>query len=650
VFEQHDRWLEELREHTGRKELVTCATGHMPVAAIAAEIADGCADTRPHDGRNVPDWQSLAADLTDALAWIGPELHALVAGPCQAIHQAITNGLLVPRQGRRPSLDDTKRPLVGTATAALTAILGDDDLLVAAWRDLITACRDDDHTTYPYERIRFLRDTLIDLSGYRKQARGHGSPVSTAVDVLMGNATGVRHAQAIVGDPIDTTEPFDPQAKVGLTEDELADLSERCIVEGPPAGEFVIWFRIHPAFIPKVSCVTHGDVTFYDAQVLAGSLTDHEQARELDVVPEELLTGEVRELQLSNKVDDCTGFEFEPQLVYARVIVRDVERHRAVEAARMYLDTVLAVVGVPDGMWKVLDGYLFFDGESSYFPPARWGLKEPLPDPVFYQNDFVSTSLSEMTAEGHVVTAAAAEQLQKVLRLRAALDSAPRSDPEAVVMAAVRAIEHCNTWVAPGGGLNWYDFAAEYLSDGFILTACADRVVRVVFVAAEHRPDWSPRAVAPPELEAVRQDITVPGGWGTRIDTMKTTAHVSVLRGIYAGHWLARQLAEADDFLSSATVLGVTLDVEQQRVDSRVERLRRTRNAAIHGGTLSEVACATISDFAAYLARQAMNATIWAIVTGEQVDVYATSRRDECRERIRRLRQGGDSANLFKLT
>jgi hypothetical protein len=62
------------------------------------------------------------------------------------------------------------------------------------------------------------------------------------------------------------------------------------------------------------------------------------------------------------------------------------------------------------------------------------------------------------------------------------------------------------------------------------------------------------------------------------------------------------------------------------------------------------VACATISDFAAYLAQQALNATIWAIVTGEQVDVHATSRRDEFRERIRRLRQAGDVANLFKLT
>jgi hypothetical protein len=599
MFEQRDRWLEELREYTGRKESVTCTSGHMPLTAIAQEIAIACADPRPHNGQQVGDWQSRASDLADTLDWIGPELHALVASPSQAIHQAITNDLLVPRQSGQSRLDDTKRPLVGTATTALTAILGGDDLLVAAWRDLVAACRNVDHTTYPHERIALLRDTLIDMSEYRKQARGHGSPVSTAVDVLLGNASSVRYARAMVGDPVDTTTPFDPRAEVDLTEEELADLAERCIVELPLAGEYVVWFRLHPAFVPSVSCVTHGDVTFYDAQMLASALTDHQRARHLDVVPEELLTDEVRELQLSAKVDDCTGFEYDPQMVYARVTVRDVERHRAVETARMYLDTVLAVVGIPDGMWKVLGGALFFDGEPWYLPPARWGLKEPLPESVFYQNDFFTTRLSEMNVDGHEITAEAAQQLQPVLRLQAALTNAPRSDSEAIVMAAVRAIEHCNTWTAPLGGRNWYKFADEYLSDGYAVTALANRVVNDVFAAVEQDlPDSTPGAVTPPELEATRQDITVPGGWGTRIDSQKTISHVTALRGIYADHWLARRLAETDDILSSGGALRAAITLEKHRLGVRVQRLRRTRNAAIHGGTLSEVACATISQFA----------------------------------------------------
>jgi hypothetical protein len=52
----------------------------------------------------------------------------------------------------------------------------------------------------------------------------------------------------------------------------------------------------------------------------------------------------------------------------------------------------------------------------------------------------------------------------------------------------------------------------------------------------------------------------------------------------------------------------------------------------------------------AYLAGQALNAAIWAIVTGQQVDAHAIGRRDEFRHRLQRLQQGGDLANLFKLT
>jgi hypothetical protein len=111
---------------------------------------------------------------------------------------------------------------------------------------------------------------------------------------------------------------------------------------------------------------------------------------------------------------------------------------------------VLTVVGVHNGMWKVLDGYPFYDGEPSYFPEARWGLKEPRPDPIFHQNDHFTTDLEELTANGNVITAEAAARLQPALRQFTALTKPPLSDPEATVMDAVRTIEHCNTWTAPG--------------------------------------------------------------------------------------------------------------------------------------------------------------------------------------------------------
>jgi len=148
----------------------------------------------------------------------------------------------------------------------------------------------------------------------------------------------------------------------------------------------------------------------------------------------------------------------------------------------------------------------------------------------------------------------------------------------------------------------------------------------------------------------IEADILLDGGWGTRIDSPKTIAHVATLRGIYADHWLARRLAESDEILTAPATISTAFDEERRRVDARVKRLTRSRNAAIHGGTLSKEACATITDLAPVLAQDALNTSIWARVTGRPPEAYATSRADEHRQRIANLKNGGDLTNLFTLT
>lgn len=175
----------------------------------------------------------MAADLADSLQWMGPELLALVDTAATSLQQAITNGLLVPRAGAaRPRIDDTQRPVVARRVAALAALLDRDDALVAAWRDLVAGCQAIDHVLYPSERIAFLRDTVVGLSEYRRQDRGYFSQLSTAVQVLMGYASSVQQAQAMVGDTVDPSLD-DPQARINLTGSDLAELAERCILKRP---------------------------------------------------------------------------------------------------------------------------------------------------------------------------------------------------------------------------------------------------------------------------------------------------------------------------------------------------------------------------------------------------------------------------------
>ena len=133
-----------------------------------------------------------AADLSDSLDWIGPELLALVGTPARTVHQAITNGILVPRSGTRPLIDDTKRPFVAAQTARLAAVLDQDDVLVAAWRDLVAGCRDLNHVLYPSERIAFLRDTSAASSiEYAVIASGIAVAIAATITILSGSVQGL---------------------------------------------------------------------------------------------------------------------------------------------------------------------------------------------------------------------------------------------------------------------------------------------------------------------------------------------------------------------------------------------------------------------------------------------------------------------------
>jgi hypothetical protein len=636
-----------------RKEVITCGTGHMSLPAITDEITEAAADPRQHTYQHRYDWKSRGRDLDDARVWLGPQLRAYIEPAASEVSKSITTDLLTPKSNGNFGLDDSKRPHVLAKVQALGTLLDRDDTISAAWRDLVAACQNPDHSLYPTERVKFLRDAVAAISVRREQDLGPFGPLHTAVAVLLGSEIDVRRAQLTLED-IESLGKFEIGRDSDLTPDALEDLAARSVAAPSPAGDYVVWFRIARAYVKGGPSASHGDVTFYQATRLAGALTDPDVAREMyDVVPEELLIDEVRQFQAStdNGPSATRGFEWrDPALVYARVEVDGVKRHLAVTRARALLDAILQVNGTPENAWKVLRGNLLLgETERFHYRSIEWGPKGP-PDfgQLYYENDHFTDSLKEMTVDGHVVTAESAQALAPVLRLQTELLDVPTSDSEAAVRAAVRAIEHCNTWTTRGA-LDWAAFIEEYLLDVYTVEAFAHRAVTNAFDAAvRYLPDHSPGAPAQPALDAIRADITT-NDWGNRIVRSKTVAHTSTLRRIYTDHWLGRRLAELDDTLASAGALAAAFQEEQSRVNARVNRLRRSRNAAIHGGPLSTAACESIADFARRIATMALSNVIRATVDNETVDAHTKARRDEYHQRTKNLKLSGDLEYLFAI-
>ncbi|ASR05618.1 hypothetical protein GCWB2_24235 (plasmid) [Gordonia rubripertincta] len=650
MLEESERWLSELSQRVRTQDLITNSGSYMPLPEIVQEVREACAEPRPHEYLQAWDWASRAADLMDALQLLGPRCQQLIDVATRALHTEITSELLSFGSTGKPNLDDdSKRASVAVKADTLDQLLGTGDVLVAAWRDLVDGSKSLDYEEFSDARVAFLRDSVVAFSRRRRQDTGYFSPLALAAGVMARDSSSVWEAKWMLGDRTQLGGPPLDERKADIDDAETDSLAAQVLVSKPRTGTFVVWFRFSPAFVRNRSCVSHGDVTFYDSYALASALCDHDRARQkLAVVPEELLTEKIRERQLSGEVDDHQGFKPNPRLVYSRVVVRDVERHRAVETAQMHLEAVIETVGVHPNMWKLLGGTLLFDADREDIIPPDWGLKEPLPTPVFYENDRFTRDLQELAGSGVIIDADTARQLKPILRLQTELRSAPDDDPAAVVMAAVRAIEHCNSIVAPTAKMKWYEFINEFLIDEYVVSMFGRRVVSDVFSAVlKYNPNsyGSPR---PPELIQMKKDIAVEGQHNT-YDMTKAPGYVSALVQVYDDHWLWRRLVETEHILSSGLTLGAEFSEERRRADTLTKRLTRSRNAAVHGGVLSEPACTTTMSFASTLARQVLGIVIRAITTKQSVETYALQQRDEFKERSRRLQLGGDPANLFHL-
>ncbi|KQU55299.1 hypothetical protein ASG84_23000 [Rhodococcus sp. Leaf278] len=460
MFEMHARWLEELKSHVNTAGEITHTTGYMTLVAISSEICDVCADPGKHDYWT---WRSLATDLGDALKYLGPKMAGILTTPITAILDAIRNELFIPRNGKNPVVDDTKRALVTRYAIALHDLLDEDIVILSSWRDLVEACKNDDHLVYPYDRIAFLRDNLFALIRHRRQDDGPWGTSQTAVGILFDYGHRVSRAQHALGDKAFEFDPRHQSRPTGLDDPGRIDLSECWIVRRAQRTESVVWFRIADAYTRALSCLTHDNITFYPAQVLAGGIIDHAVARQLfPVVPEELLTDRISSFQQSGEIDEYTGIEHKPGLVYARVVVPSAEPHLAGAEARAHLDALLTLTRPSKDTWRVLNGELLFG--QGRMPGLDWGPKRRRKTTIFPENDCTAANLDALSDSGYTITSEVAGRLRPVHLLIDQIESA--DDSESIVMAAVRAIEHLNTWATRATD-KWYRFVKSYLAEEY---------------------------------------------------------------------------------------------------------------------------------------------------------------------------------------
>lgn len=632
MFEMHDRWIEELAGQLTAKPALTTRRGHITLAAIAQEVVALAADGRKPDEKHVAAWRGVIADFEDCLSYAGSQLGARISTDALALLSSIHSIMPSPNG----SIKEADRASIKAPSAALISLLKSDEVLVAAWRDLVDGCMNFNGIVISTDQLNSMRDNLFALLQLRKFDTGIHAMMRLA-SIVKGDVKSVQAAESKVAES--ARSGVSKRGVPGLTTDELLGLCERIITHPPFRSECVVWLRVEKAFIGVGTELTYGQVTMYDAQVLAGNYQHPEKLEKaFATIPTELLDSK---LDRTATPDDYTGFEHKPGLVYVRVHFEEIECHLAEKGARDLVNSIITVNVPEPGSWNLLLGSLthVIDGRS--MRRIDWGPKYPRSATVFPQNDTMRERIGLIGQAKHTINPGSGQILAEVLKFQRTLASIPMSDPETTVMTAVRAIEQCNAWVT-GGRMEWTNFVKEYLTKATSRLTLITEANYYTFQALfQHVPDSSPTAKPVPRLLEMRDDVENGGGQdGRTIDRAKSLKHVPELITLYADHPLVRPLSDLQLVLQDGRSIHTALVSEKKRVELQLNRVGRIRNAATHGGPVISDACHSVSAFAHNLATQCLNAVIQAVLQDEDLPVYFDGYKTDADKRLRDLKSG----------
>lgn len=676
--------VDELNLQLQYDKPITSTGATMTLPAASADLTDWITDSRQFVSQQYADWKQVMADFSASVKETGPKLTrhvetitaqiellfpmlitstppATPASPIatflrkllphnvsDGIAQSVTSRLekLIPHPPTTKAevhftLDVNVREAIRLGLEQLSVELASHGAILAAWHDLWTSA---DNVKRPVDQIAFRRDTLAAIA-QRRNLDVFG-PFGLFADLrgLVGNSfdrvqeeldteAGVQHAPTLTKDK--SKEPLWRRLQ----------LCGNVLTREPERADCIVWLRLEPATLPQNE-VSHGQVTFYNAAFLTSAIGDPSTAGNFKVSPVELLNLPPAEAAPLRKGDQA--WESDWRQAYARVVLPNIEIHAAESRARSLVEALKVANRTEKGSWQTMNGAILFVGRS----PSTlldWGPKEDIPDMYYPDHDRFGYDVEQMAPNKRTLDAGSLHDLEDVIAMDRTLSLAVREGPQATVMAAVRAIEHMNTWTT-GGKTYWSDFVSDY----FKKAQSRSRVIHFINNFSILAIKWcvndiKPDAALRQRINQIRSAIESSMGPHTAYDRVAAAGHVVELHKIYADadHRLARGLGELESILETPTSMSRHLDAEGETFDRQLRRLKRLRNCAIHGGPVSEAGCQSVSIFAQTLAYRCLNEALKALLMGATIPTHMEDYREDSLARYDRIQRNGVINDFF---
>lgn len=620
---------------------VTASGAVMTLTAATTDLRAWVADDRDFQSVQGDDWLHVIEDLRQSLAASGPKLRRLVekiATLIAPLLDKLISSTSVPGGVPMYTIDSAARAGLLPLLEQLDAELATEEAIRAAWRDLVSTS-DDENLNRTVEELSFRRDTLWAIARRRGLDLGRFGVFWDVDSVLTDNPDAVqKELDLAAGVPHELVPLTDKPTGQALWQ--RIKLCEEILARPAPRAHCIVWLRLAPTSLPQWE-VTHGQVTFYNADYLSSFIGHPELAHHFQVPPMEVLDpqGEPPILR-----DGEVEWEPDWNMVYARIVLPDTAIHEAVAKATAFVEALKAIHHATKGTWRILNGsILFIDGERA--SPMSWGPKEDIiPDHFEPRNDWMGQDIERMPARNQTLDSESVDALQEAIALSAALKDA--ASPRDTVMAAVRALEHVNV-KATGGG-HWADFAGDYFKKAHARVKMTEFIARYARAAVEFfSPTLPPSDPLHRELDDIRTSLSV-FEWPHQMFNNRAAAdHIPALKKIYTDHWLVRGLGELETVLATPEGMYARLEEQCRGFDRQIGRVKRLRNSSTHGGPVSEAACESVAAFARSLGLQSINEAIRALLAGRDIPSHMTDYRTDHQERYEKVRTAGDVDALF---
>jgi hypothetical protein len=578
------------------------------------------------DGDSLPaspdDRSSLREDLKGALDELGDETAAEMSTAIRDF-RANTLGrlqdLLASAEGLR---------VARAATAVLRDRLTAPEVVASAWRDSVTAFRDNaDYETCAL-RLAQLRELV--------EHRGHAWDVEAKLLIRIINDSASHAVEAGAEIHPANGENYAFHELAGLDEEVRLGLIEQHLTRPAAEEDAAVWLRFADALI-EMGEVEAGSVHYFDAQPMRADVEAERPVSDRYDLP----AGDDADYLASFLVENLTA---DDHAVLARVETTTRQGQAVTTARRKVLDQMAAATlgEFPRG-WRLTGGYIVIT-------PVGWGYEG--------FHDVADTS-----AFAHIFSNRPDKSLAQLdPRLIAALDEDRADAVDAVELArweqglrqssddafrvglGVRNLERVlpdeRVTHQAGRGAHWAQVAAYYLRDIWRWEALERELDDARLYAVT--PPYEAAGLGPEGNQKFYAEVKrITGADGhpiSRADLVTHASAIAELNGVGSSRRRILEKTAADAATQEAAL--ARLDQLGRDFDALLARTARQRNAAVHGSKRATAVLANVIPFVSALGTRIGHAALEAAAEDVPLIVWLERERLKIIERLASLKAG----------